>query len=59
MNNSLTRGNRGLITIIGVRHRRKREGGTRNNRRRRKGYKARKCGSHDTTFQGDNNLLHQ
>ena len=59
MNNSLTRGNRGLITIIGVRHRRKRKGGTRNNRRRRKGYKARKCGSHDTTFQGDNNLLHQ
>ena len=58
MNNSLTRGNRWLITIIGVRHRRKRKGGTRNNRRRRKGYKARKCGSHDTTFQGDNNLLH-
>ena len=53
----LTGGNGRWIAIICVRHRGERKRCTRDNRRRCKGYKARKCGSHDTAFQRDNNLV--
>ena len=49
----------GLTDIICVRHRGEREGRTRNNRRGCKDCKARNCGSHDTTFRLNDNLLHK
>ena len=57
MKDGLTRRNGRWIAIICVRHRGERKRCTRDNRCRCKGYKARKCGSHDTAFQRDNNLV--